>query len=68
MFEMELCSRKQDIQRMLICKEMMTWYSVQDKSDGYTELEDYQPKYANMYKCSKQGSWLYAAARYEFIG
>lgn len=38
------------------------------KSDGYTELEDYQPKYANMYKCSKQGSWLYAAARYEFIG
>lgn len=33
---------------------------------GYEELEDYQPQYANMYKCHKRGSWLYAAARYEF--
>lgn len=35
---------------------------------GYKELKDYQPEYANMYKCSKKGTWLYAAARYEFIG
>lgn len=38
MFEMELCSRKQDIQRMLICKEMMTWYSVQDKYSVWYEV------------------------------
>lgn len=36
------------------------------KFQGYAELEDYKPEYANMYKCHKRGSWLYAAARYEF--
>ena len=35
---------------------------------GYAELKDYQPEYANMYKCTKHGTWLYAAARFEFIG
>ncbi len=37
-------------------------------SYGYTELKEYHPKYANMYKCQKHGTWLYATARYEFIG
>ena len=37
-------------------------------SYGYTELKEYHPKYANMYKCKKHGAWLYAKARYEFIG
>lgn len=37
-------------------------------SYGYIELKDYHPEYVNMYKCAKQGTWLYAAARYEFIG
>lgn len=38
-------------------------------SNGYAELRDYQPEYANMYKCTKgDKKWLYAAARYEFIG
>ena len=37
-------------------------------SYGYAELKDYHPEYVNMYKCAKHGTWLYAAARYEFIG
>lgn len=35
---------------------------------GYAEIENYQPTFVNMYKCQKRGKWLYAAARYEFIG
>lgn len=38
------------------------------KYRGYKELKGYQPEYANMYKCPKHGIWLYAAARYGFIG
>lgn len=34
---------------------------------GYAELKGYQPKYANMYKCSEHGAWLYATARYNFF-
>ena len=34
---------------------------------GYAELKDFQPEYANMYKCAKRGAWLYAKAQYEFI-
>ncbi len=37
-------------------------------SYGYTELKDYHPKYVNMYKCQNHGTWLYATARYAFIG
>ena len=33
-------------------------------SGGYKELNNYQPVFANMYKC-KHDSWLYAAAQYE---
>lgn len=37
-------------------------------SQEYAELENYQPEYANMYKCTKgDKEWIYAAARYEFI-
>lgn len=35
---------------------------------GYTELKEYRPEYVNMYKCLKHGAWLYATARYGFIG
>ena len=36
-------------------------------SDGYTELQDYKPKFKNMYKCDKNDAWLYAEARYNII-
>lgn len=36
------------------------------ESDGYMELESYQPEYKNMYRCNHD-SWLYAEARYNSL-
>lgn len=36
------------------------------KRDGYEEIADYLPVFANMYKC-RHNTWLYAAARYQYF-
>lgn len=33
---------------------------------GYEEISNYQPVFANMYKCNHD-TWIYAAARYKYI-
>lgn len=35
--------------------------------DGYEEIPGYQPVFANMYKCNGHDTWIYAAARYQYI-
>lgn len=36
------------------------------KREEYEEIEDYQPVFANMYKC-KNDSWIYAEAKYQYL-
>lgn len=36
------------------------------KHDGFGQIRDYHPAFANMYKCNG-GQWKYAAARYQYI-
>ena len=35
------------------------------RHDGYEEMPDYQPVFANMYKCNGHDTWMYASARYQ---